>query len=182
MPELIHGCGKKVKFPAGTEGRRGRCPHCAGSVEVPGPEDAQAQRSHRLDAPPGWEEYEAYLGDRGPPPRKFVLPSKLMLKTDADERWDRQAEAVPSGFFCPSCKERMNVGQVLCTSCGLDFRTGRLVDGRAKVTPKGMKYLKTVPWLDAARRELRAERDAEPAKNDGDGAAPKALRRRRTPR
>src|SRR5438270_5499764 len=35
MPELVHSCGKKLKFPDGSEGKKGKCPGCGQPVEVP---------------------------------------------------------------------------------------------------------------------------------------------------
>lgn len=159
MPELTHECGKRVRFPSGTEGRCGKCPHCGERLVVPGDASQPAQRAIKLDPPPNWEEYLAYLEDRGPAPRAFVLPSKLMLKTEADERWERQAQVRPSKFRCPSCKERLQMDQLICTSCGLDLRTGRLMGGSSKLNPKGMAYLRQIPWLAAGEA---GEPDAGP--------------------
>lgn len=165
MPELVHDCGKRVRFPSGTEGRRGRCPHCGESVVVPhASENGLAAPKIVLDPPPHWDEYLAYLEDRGPPPRPTVMPHKLMLQTEADERWERQAEARPSRFSCPSCRARINMDQVICTGCGVDFRTGYTVDGTARLNDKGMAYLEQIPWLEQARREMRDD------DNDDDGA------------
>src|SRR5258708_5606225 len=36
------GCGKKLKIPDSSAGKRGRCPNCGGNIEVPMPsEDSQ---------------------------------------------------------------------------------------------------------------------------------------------
>ena len=178
MPELIHGCGKRVRFPSGTEGRRGKCPHCGGRVEVPGSDETPARIM--LDPPPHWAQYLAYLEDRGPPPRPLVMPSKLMLQTEADERWDRQAEVVPSKYFCPSCKERINVDQVICTKCGLDYRTGLVLGKNVRLNEKGMKYLKDIPWLEDARRTHQQESETNRAKkNPPKTKAPTRKRKRR---
>jgi hypothetical protein len=177
MPELTHSCGRTVRFPSGTEGKKGRCPHCGGGLIVPaGP----AERDKiRLAAPPHWEDYLAYLEDRGPAPRPLVMPKNLMLQTEADERWERQADLRPSRFWCPSCKDRMNVDQIICTKCGLDFRTGHVLGKNAKLSPKGMAYLKTIPWLDEARRAYSKELKADRAKENTGKLRSKAPTRRR---
>ncbi len=169
VPELVHSCGKRVTFPSGTEGRRGKCPHCGERVLVPGEAGRPAQRTIHLDPPPQWDAYLAYLEDRGPPPREFVLPSKLMLKADADQRWEQQATSRPSRFRCPSCRERLQVDQIVCTECGLDLRSGRLTTGKGKLNAKGMAYLAKIPWLNgeggtapAPDREPDRERPAAP--------------------
>lgn len=173
MPELVHDCGKKVRFPSGTEGRRGKCPHCGGSVEVPEASDSGLAPMPRIELtpPPNWGEYQAYLEGTGPPPRPVVMPHKLMLQAEADEKWERQAEVRPSRFNCPACRSRINMDQVICTGCGVDFRTGFTVDKSAKLNEKGMTYLEQIPWLDDARR--RGVDD-----DDGDGEGKKAKKRR----
>lgn len=167
MPELIHSCGKKVRFPSGTEGKRGRCPHCGESLLVP--DDGPRERM-QLDPPPMWDEYLAYLNDEGPPPRPVVMPSRLMLATEADEKWERAADKRPSKFNCPNCKERLNVDQLICTGCGVDFRTGKQLGGKAKLNEKAMAYLEQIPWLAEARRRLEAGEDEAP--DDGSGEKP----------
>lgn len=173
MPELVHGCGKRVRFPSGTEGRRGRCPHCGESVIVP---DESPVERVQLEPPPDWAEYLAYLQGTGPQPSMKLMPSRIMLKTDADAAWERQAEVRPSKFSCPACKARINMDQVLCVGCGVDFRTGKVLGGTARLNDKGMAYLEQIPWLDAARREAEAGDGGEV---DGEGRPKKKLRRRR---
>jgi hypothetical protein len=155
VPELVHDCGKKVRFPSGTEGKKGRCPHCQGLIEVPGGGEELKQHTIKLSPPPHWKEYEAYLNG-GPPPRPLVMPQRLMLQVDADERWDRQAQKIQSKFHCPACRERVWIDQVICTKCGVDFRTGLVLGKNAKLNEKGMRYLQDIPWLAEARKQLRA--------------------------
>ena len=151
-------------------------------MRVPMGEDVPLQKQIQLSPPPHWEAYKAYLEDRGPPPRPLIMPKNLMLKTEADERWDRQAELRPSRFFCPSCKDRMSIDQILCIKCGLDFRTGHVMGKNAKLAPKGMAYLKTIPWLQDARKQLRAERKAEGKTSGSSKLKSKAPKRKRRSR
>ncbi len=180
MPELFHDCGKRVRFPPGTEGRRGKCPHCGGPVEVPGA--PPPREKIQLRPPPHWDEYLAYFEDRGPPPRPVVMPSKLMLATDAEEAWERQAQVRPSKFHCPACRHRIDMDQVICTKCGLDFRTGKVLGAKARLNEKGMSYLEQLPWLEAAR-EAMTEDPAEAGEDDERkaalrGKAPRPKKRR----
>lgn len=176
MPELVHDCGKRVRFPSGTEGRRGKCPHCGGSVAVPASESGLgAVPKVTLDPPANWAEYLAYLKDEGPAPRPVVMPSKLMLKTEADEQWERRVDVRPSKFHCPNCKARINMEQLLCTGCGVDFRTGYTVDKSAKLNEKGMAYLAQIPWL----AEADAGEEEEPEGGDEPPGRPRVKRRRR---
>jgi hypothetical protein len=73
----------------------------------------------------------------------------------------------------------MNVDQIICTKCGLDFRTGHVLGKNAKLSPKGMAYLKTIPWLDEARRAYSKELKADRAKENTGKLRSKAPTRRR---
>ncbi len=202
MPELLHTCGAKLRFPATMEGRRGKCPTCGQIVEIPrssrpssgelpalgtleAPESSPAtpaldpvvenarrglapvpgdfaaakavtkvlrpDEKNELDPPPRWEEYQAYLDGTGPAPRVAIIPVQLMLKDEAEKKWEiAAAKAPPSKYFCPGCKKRLEVGGLICTNCGLDLRTGRSVDKKSKLTPSGMDYLAKIPWLAEA--------------------------------
>ena len=179
MPELTHECGKTVRFPSGTEGKRGKCPHCGGAVRVPGGGEPLAQHQIRLDPPLHWEEYQAYFEGRQGPPRPLVVPTKLMLQAEADERWDRQATTRPSRFHCPVCRNRINVDQVLCTKCGLDFRTGEVLGKNQRLNEKGLDYLRDIPWLVEARKTMEAGGDDEDEGGGDDSLRAKAPRKRR---
>ena len=169
MPELTHECGKRIRFPSGTEGRRGKCPHCGGTVEVPDGSGLQPLPKIELDPPANWSEYLAYLEDKGPPPRPVVMPSKLMLQTEADEQWERRVDVRPSRFACPNCKVRINMEQIICTGCGVDFRTGYTVDKSARLNEKGLEYLTQIPWLDDARRRMDEGDDDADGEGGGGG-------------
>ncbi len=197
MPSLVHSCGKKLTFPDGMEGKKGKCPQCGGLVEVPGagstsgPQRAlgssgargglapssgsrpalnvpagpalsglsgqkpRGQWKVQLDPPKHWEQYQAFLEGRGPNPRPVVMPHKLMLKTDADEKWEAEKQkAPPSKFTCPGCKDRLSVGALVCTKCGLDLKKGKTLDGKTKLNEAGLEYLKKIPWLQAQPEEF----------------------------
>lgn len=178
MPELVHECGRRLKFPPGAEGKRGRCPHCGGQVEVPGNRSGQAPATRmHLDPPHHWEEYQAYLDGTGPAPRPLVMPQKLMLQTEAEEVWERRSQVRWSKYRCPSCKERIYIDQLVCLSCGVDFRTGMVLGKQAKLNEKGMEYLSTIPWL--ADAPPPAAGGGVAAEDDEEGPAVKAPRRRR---
>jgi hypothetical protein len=129
-----------------------------------------------LDPPKNWDAYEAYLVGKTPPPRDAVIPANIMLKDEADAKWEAgMAKPPPSKFFCPGCKTRLDVGVLVCTGCGLDLRTGRNVDGKTKVTPEGEVYLSKIPWVAEAREKLEAET------NDDEGADGDAKKKARFP-
>jgi hypothetical protein len=174
LSEIVHGCGAHLTFPPGMEGRKGRCPSCGLSVIVPakpaGTPTATAppapgrsptwrgDPSVTLDPPPRWEAYLAYLEGKGPAPRAPVIPANIMLREEAEAKWDAGIQKPPpSKFHCPGCKQRLDVGQLVCTKCGLDLRTGRTLDGKGKVTPEGEEYLSKIPWVNEAEDDEPAD-------------------------
>ena len=102
------------------------------------------------------------------------MPSKLMLKDDADEHWEQRSQVVWSRYHCPACKERIMIQQLVCTKCGLDFRTGVVLGQKMKVNEKGMQYLAGISWVREARQA--------PGDDDGDDGRPVAPRRRKKKR
>ena len=111
----------------------------------------------------------------------MVMPHKLMLRQEADDAWDRQSLVRPSKFWCPSCKDRLDVDQIICTKCGLDFRTGHVLGQNVKLNEKGMTYLQGIPWLVEAREALKDElQDEQLKKQTGKlrGKAPTRRKRR----
>jgi hypothetical protein len=59
----------------------------------------------------------------------------------------------PSKYLCPGCKTRLDVGQLVCTGCGLDMRTGKSVDGKLRLSPEGEAYVSKIPWVAEAREK-----------------------------
>lgn len=180
VPELKHDCGKTVRFPSGTEGKKGKCPHCGGPIVVPGANEPLPQHQITLDPPAHWDEYLAYFEGRAEAPKPLVLPHNLMLQDEADERWERQASTRPSRFHCPVCRNRINVDQVICTKCGLDYRTGVVLGKNQRLNEKGLNYLRDIPWLVEARRAMEEEQESEQKDNRLRAKAPR--KRRKTSR
>jgi len=176
MPSIVHGCGKKLHFPREMAGRKGRCPNCGGAIEVPiesvvldarpglapvpfpmpgaapapaaTPPAAPKAKEFHLDPPPHWEQYQAFIDGKGPNPRPLMVPANLMLKDEADAKWSAaEKKGAPSKYFCPGCRDRLEVGAFVCMKCGLDLRSGFTLDGKTKVNEKGLEYLKQIGWL-----------------------------------
>lgn len=172
MPSIVHGCGAKLHFPREMAGRKGRCPTCGDAVEIPidsGIRDARpglapspaaaAAPKMQLEPPPHWEQYQAFLDGKGPNPRPLVMPANLLLKEEADAKWEAaEKKGAPSKFLCPGCKDRLEVGAMVCTKCGLDLRSGRTLDGKTKVNDAGLDYLKKISWLKDAPPAEGAEK------------------------
>ncbi len=151
MPSIVHSCGAKLHFPTEMAGRKGRCPTCQEPVTVPLESEVRDARTGQrvglaptglaprakprkmhLDPPPHWAQYQAFLDGKGPNPRPLVVPANLLLKDEADAKWEAAlAKGAPSKFSCPGCKDRLEVGAMVCTKCGLDLRTARLIKAQA---------------------------------------------------
>ncbi|HZV03138.1 MAG TPA: hypothetical protein VFF73_40905 [Planctomycetota bacterium] len=185
MPSIVHGCGAKLHFPSEMAGRKGRCPTCGQAVEVPidsgikeapraglAPRPAVAptvEKKMHLDPPPNWEQYQAFLDGKGPNPRPVIVPANLMLKDEAEAKWEAAVKkGAPSKFLCPGCRERLEVGAMVCMKCGLDLRSGKTVDGKTRLNESGMSYLQSITWLK------NAPEDFDPAaEEDDDGKKPR---------
>jgi hypothetical protein len=194
VAEIVHECGAKLKFPAGMEGRKGRCPQCGLAVHVPlsapgGKATSGAQPALKpasgthaalpkaspvpqppappapgrsptwrgdptitLEPPENWASYEAYLDGKTEAPINAVIPANIMLRDEADAKWEAgMSKPPPSKYHCPGCKTRLDVGQLVCTGCGLDMRTGKSVDGKLRVSDEGEAYISKIPWVANAR-------------------------------
>ncbi|HBP23755.1 MAG TPA: hypothetical protein DEA08_39000 [Planctomycetes bacterium] len=53
------------------------------------------------------------------------------------------------------CRTRINVDQVICTKCGLDYRTGIVLGKNQRLNEKGLNYLRDIPWLAEARASMQ---------------------------
>jgi hypothetical protein len=191
MPSITHDCGAKLHFPREMAGRRGRCPTCGNAVDIPidsgvreirgglapapkpaappaapppPPSFPSRTKAIQLEPPPDWPMYQAFLDGTGPTPRPLVVPANLMLKDEADAKWAAaQKKGAPSKFICAGCRDRLEVGALVCMKCGLDLRTGRTLDGKNQVNERGMEYLRTIPWLQ------NVPEDFDPSADDDDG-------------
>lgn len=202
MPSIVHSCGAKLHFPTEMAGRKGRCPTCGEMVAVPLESEirdtrrglaprassgtspslpgARPKKMH-LDPPTHWAQYQAFIDGKGPNPRPLVVPANLLLKDEADAKWEAAlAKGAPSKFQCPGgCKERLEVGAMVCTKCGLDLRTGRTLDGKTKINEAGLEYLKRIPWLKSPD-DIETQDDGDD--DDDEGESPKKKARPPKPR
>ncbi len=90
-------CGKKLKMPGSTAGRRAKCPECAHVFVVPSPEPDTADN----------DDSQSLLSE---------------LAGQAHSAPAAPQAAVPTQTACPKCNAVMPASAVLCVQCGFDTR------------------------------------------------------------
>jgi hypothetical protein len=123
-------CGKKLKAPAESAGKKARCPACGAVLRLIPMEavparatesavTASATRSAAVDPPP-LSKPRTRTKSNEAPAHDDGLGALYELSEQAEN-----ATMKPEGPVCPSCQSSMNESAVLCTSCGYDTRTGK---------------------------------------------------------
>jgi DNA-directed RNA polymerase subunit RPC12/RpoP len=132
------GCGKKLKAPAGSEGRKARCPDCGTTLIVKAgqPRAAVAPARPPSAAPKIAAPVAPPTPHRpSPPPLGIPMPPPLPIPVQ-DDPFDALSElaaqassapAISDEPRCPHCSLPMAGDAVLCVNCGYDRRTGRKV-------------------------------------------------------
>ncbi len=69
---------------------------------------------------------------------------------------------------------------MICTKCGVDFRTGLVLGKSVKLNEKGMKYLEDLPWPADARASLAQERRREGSSESSSKLRGKAPRKKKS--
>lgn len=113
-------CGKVLKVRDDAAGKRVRCPNCQTVAQVPTPKPAGPPRDPSgvvVDKP----QDDADFGLQGAEP----------------EHGEQKVEG--AGKLCPKCHMRLPEDAVICTTCGYDFRIGKVYE-----TPKTL--VQKVPW------------------------------------
>jgi TM2 domain-containing membrane protein YozV len=138
-------CGKKVKVPDGSAGKRGNCPRCGGRVQVPGPDVPSLTAVYR----PSPEAVRVTEDD---------LPEVIII--DGDHAGQAVQEAgqptephgvgakSPGEKYCLECRAVIRARAVVCPQCGVSqagreeretkycHECGARIRGRAVVCPK----------------------------------------------
>lgn len=135
-------CGKRMRVPASSVGRKARCPACGGVFIISQLSVAEPVRP-------------------APPPRKAAAPppsEPAPEPTAQDEEQDdgtygwseesgsllSEAESQPAlsapltHKLCPQCGVTMSTDARLCVACGFDTRTGRRAQDTAVATGGGL--------------------------------------------
>ncbi len=131
-------CGKKLKAPAASAGKKARCPAC-GSIMVltangsaRAPVAAQSSTVSRkaptaaASAPRPTRSPAAPIAT--PPAHDDNLGAMYDLAEQAS------STSAPAAVRCPQCKSPMDDGAVLCTNCGYDTRSRKPVSSASIAT------------------------------------------------
>ena len=116
-------CGKKLRTKDDAAGKRVKCPACGKPVQVPGGQAAPRAKAPGAPRPPA------------PAPQRPEPASDFGLQPHPED----EPEDKPTGSPCPHCHVPLPVGAVICTTCGLDLRTGK-----AFARPKTL--MEKIPW------------------------------------
>jgi ribosomal protein S27AE len=115
---VVCSCGKKLKAPATSAGKKARCPACGATVLL----NPLAAASPRSPAAP-----------RPAAPSRVTAPVELeddgldaMYELAAQEN---SAAPLADSARCPQCQSVMADGALLCTNCGYNVRTGKAMAG-----------------------------------------------------
>lgn len=131
-------CGKKLKAPAESAGKRARCPACGAILRL----IATQPRPVTMATATATSRAATAVVNRAKPaaaPKALVAPQPLPKETPSDEfagddglgalyelnEQANTAAVAPDGARCPSCSSAMNADAVLCTDCGYDTRLGK---------------------------------------------------------
>jgi hypothetical protein len=106
-------CGKGLKVRDEAAGKKVRCPACKQVIQIPAasPEPPE-QAAPKDEADFGLQDYEPEHGEQ---------------------------KVEDAGKHCPECHMRLPVSAVLCTTCGHDFRTGRVYEAPKTIAQR-------IPW------------------------------------
>jgi DNA-directed RNA polymerase subunit M/transcription elongation factor TFIIS len=126
--QVVCACGKKLKAPATSVGKKARCPACGAIMILSAnatARTADAASTAASAAAPGRTSAGRTVSQPSPSPATVPEDDDgLGALYDLAE----QAKATPTptaAARCPKCKSAMDDGAVLCTNCGYDTRTGK---------------------------------------------------------
>jgi hypothetical protein len=124
---VVCACGKKLKAPAGSAGKKARCPACGNilllTTSAAGGTPSVVTTARSVAKPPATNPAD----DDG-------LSAMYDLAEQA-----QAASAVADVARCPQCKSPWDDGAVLCTNCGYDTRTGKVVSSAPVAAAKKPK-------------------------------------------
>lgn len=126
-------CGKTLKAKAEAAGKRVRCPVCGEVAQVPAaPAEAPAAPAPAEPSGGGLE-----LKLQGEPEPEAPKEPELGLQDYQPELGEHKVEG--EGKHCPGCHMRLPAAALICTTCGYDFRTGKVFE-----EPKTLA--ERIPW------------------------------------
>lgn len=133
-------CGKHIRVPANTTGRKARCPACEGVFVI-----GHAAPSPTVGTQPGPVSQPAAKPAPKPAPvSESPLPEEYQKQDDGTYGWSddggsllTEASQQPAADIgtayklCPNCGQTMPAKARLCVACGFDTKTGRRMQDTA---------------------------------------------------
>jgi phage FluMu protein Com len=178
-------CGKMLRVKEEVAGKRVRCPACKAVVQVPVPQ-AKAAPAAPAPAPEPSGGLELKLMTDSPPepaPKAAAAPkpeaegADFGLQEHKPEQGEHEVKG--EGKHCPACHMLLPAASVICTTCGHDYRTGKVFE-----QPKTV--MERIPWKTISKvavqlamlaivaamgwwayTKVRATRNAEPEPEEG---------------
>jgi predicted RNA-binding Zn-ribbon protein involved in translation (DUF1610 family) len=126
-------CGKKLKAPANSVGKKARCPAC-GNIIVLAAAGTTRPATPRATANPSavarkTPAVAAVAARPAPSPAAVSADDDNFLNAlnDLAEQEGTAPQPATQTTRCPKCKSAMADGAVLCTNCGFDTRSGKVL-------------------------------------------------------
>jgi len=135
-------CGKKLKAPANSVGKKARCPAC-GNIIVLAAAGTTRPATPRATANPSavarkTPAVAAVAARPAPSPAAVSADDDNFLNAlnDLAEQEGTAPQPATQTTRCPKCKSAMADGAVLCTNCGYDARSGKILSSESAAKPK----------------------------------------------
>jgi len=124
-------CGKALKVPDQLAGKRGKCPSCGNTIEVP-----QAEPQPEIQPDP-IADFSYQTAAESSEPLAGPDPSALdALSQHLDSAAPQEAVAAPTDSDrCPKCNQLIRQGAVICVNCGHNMKLG--VNAKTVARTKG---------------------------------------------
>lgn len=113
-------CGKVLSVPSKMAGKQGKCPACSNALKVPTPKAPAGQQVAQ-------KKKSAAPKRSSPKPATQAAASAAM--SAMDDLLNDAGIVEKKGPVCKQCGADIKPGNVVCTSCGLNFETGETTKG-----------------------------------------------------
>lgn len=122
-------CGHQLNVADKFGGKRGKCPKCAATVDIPMPTTAAE----------GEDDFR--LADEVPSRRQDITTKgwgQAPVRSHLDDLLDEVGvKAAVEGPVCPACGAETPEGAVICIECGLNLQTGERIHSTVQIDGSG---------------------------------------------